>query len=69
MLKGILRLKPYGVKELCYLYEITDKTLKRWLKPFNQDIGTRNGRYYNVIQVEIIFTKLGVPRDVREEEL
>ena len=62
-----LRLKPYSVKEFCCIYEITDKTFRKWLMPFSKEIGTRNGRYYSVIQARIIFSKLGVPGIMKEE--
>ena len=33
----------------------------RWLKPFEEQIGERQGRYYNINQVKIIIGKLGMP--------
>ena len=56
-----IMLKPYSVKEIAELYSISLKTLKKWLAPFVNEIGEKRGRYYTVLQVEIIFTKLGVP--------
>ena len=57
---GIL-IKPFSVAELCRLYAITDKTLHKWLRPFQEDIGPRLGHLYNVRLVEIIFERLGAP--------
>lgn len=54
-------LKPYSKKELCALYGISDKTLIKWLQPFADEIGERIGRFYNIVQVRIIFKKLGIP--------
>ena len=56
-----LTVKPYSFKELCVLYDISGKTLLKWLKPFKNEIGERVGRYYNVLQVQTIFKRLGVP--------
>ena len=56
-----LIVKPYSTKELCIIYGVCPKTFLKWLKPFLQYIGTKNGRFYTVIQVEIIITRLGVP--------
>lgn len=53
--------KPYSVSELSGIYTVSTKTFLKWLKPFHQKIGKRHGRYYSVLQVEIIFEKLGVP--------
>lgn len=54
-------IRPYSNKELCVLYGISDKTLHKWLKPFNKEIGSRIGRFYNIMQVKIIFKNLGIP--------
>lgn len=53
--------KPYTMKELCEIYQISDKTMRKWLKPFSDQIGERQGHIYNVAQVVTIFTNLGVP--------
>lgn len=54
-------LKPYSIKELADIYGVCDKTFKKWLKPFEVAIGPKQGRYFNVAQVRVIFEKLGVP--------
>lgn len=58
--------RPYSLKELCNLYNVHNKTLYRWMEPFSADIGSRHGRFYTVLQVEIIFIKLGVPYVIKE---
>jgi hypothetical protein len=57
----IKEVKPYTVKELCGIYKISDKTLRKWLMPFSGEIGKRQGHIYNVAQVVTIFRHLGVP--------
>ena len=54
-------LKPYSMKELCTIYQVGYKTMRRWLQPFEHEIGKRQGRIYNVSQVTVIFKHLGVP--------
>lgn len=49
------------MKELCKIYQISDKTMRKWLAPFIDEIGERRGHIYNVAQVTIIFKRLGVP--------
>ena len=56
---GIIR--PYSKKELTVMYKVSKKTMSRWLKPHLATIGTREGWYYNVKQVLIIFDLLGLP--------
>ncbi|MBL0146091.1 MAG: hypothetical protein IPP48_10235 [Chitinophagaceae bacterium] len=53
--------KPYSTKEIATLYGVCDKTLKKWLKPFEESIGKKTGRYFTIAQVNIIFDKLGMP--------
>ena len=60
--------KPYTLKDLCVLYNTTYKVLSRWLLPFHHLLGSRNGRFYSVLQVEIIFAKLGIPYEIKEVE-
>ncbi len=62
----VKEVKAYSAKELCIIYGISYKTLRKWLSPFKADIGDRQGRFYTVLQVEIIFSKLGLPYKVVE---
>lgn len=54
--------KPYSMKELAILYEVSPRTLRRWMIKIKPAIGERIGHYYMITQVSIIFDKLGVPR-------
>lgn len=56
-----IEIKTYSVKEMAGLYEISKKTLNKWLTPFEDEIGERRGHFYNPKQVGIIFDKLGLP--------
>jgi transposase-like protein len=56
-----IEIKHYSTKELARFYGVCDKTLLKWMKPFTADIGEKQGRYYTVAQVTIIFEKLGTP--------
>jgi hypothetical protein len=60
-------LRTYSISELAQLYSITVKCMNRWLAPHATAIGKREGRYYNIKQVAIIFNALGVPGDRFEE--
>ena len=57
-----VHIKPYSMKELAVLYEVSPRTLRRWMTRIKPDIGERIGHYYMITQVTIIFDKLGVPR-------
>lgn len=63
----INEIRPYSAKELADIYGVCDKTVKKWIMPFGDQIGKKHGRYYNVAQVKIIFEKLGLPCKVKEQ--
>jgi hypothetical protein len=63
----VLEVRPFTHGQLCALYGISDKTLTNWLKPFRDLIGERRGHFYTVVQVEIIFDKLGVPYKLEKD--
>jgi hypothetical protein len=54
-------IRPYTHNELRILYGVSWRTMKRWLKPFEEEIGAKNGHFYSVRQVKIIFRCLGMP--------
>ena len=56
-----MEMKHYSTKELARFYGVCDKTLLKWMKPFSNAIGQKQGRYFTVAQVKIIFDKLGMP--------
>jgi len=57
----ICDVKPYTHKELSCFYGVSEKTLKKWLQPFQEQIGEKRGRFYTVVQVKIILDKIGIP--------
>lgn len=58
-----IKLKPYTVLELAKLYSVSDRTMKKWIKPFEKEVGKKIGYFYTIAQVKIIFEKLGMPGD------
>lgn len=58
-----VEVKVYSIGELAALYEISVRTMNRWLSPHAEKIGKRVGRFYSVKQVAIIFDQLGMPGD------
>ena len=61
----IEEIRPSSTKDLASVYGCCDKTMKKWIIPFNSEVGVKNGRYYSVAQVKIIFDKLGLPCKVK----
>jgi transposase len=54
-------IKAYSKKELAEKYQISVRTLNSWLKPFEEKVGAKRGRYYTVNQVKLILESLGLP--------
>ena len=54
-------LKAYSKKELAEKYQVSVKTFNSWLKPFEEKVGKKSGRYYTVNQVKTMLEVLGVP--------
>jgi len=54
-------IRVYTALELSEKYNVCKKTFIRWIKPFEEIIGERQGRYYNINQVRVIIEKLGTP--------
>lgn len=59
-----IKLKPYSITELARIYGVDPRTLKKWLVPFEQEIGVKQGRFYQIPQVKIIFEKLSLPSEI-----
>jgi hypothetical protein len=49
------------LKEIAIKYGVSDRTVRKWLLPFQDKIGKKVGWYYSVNQVKIIFQCLGLP--------
>jgi hypothetical protein len=60
-------LRPHNLKELSALYSISVRTFKKWLQPFEKQVGVRIGYLYTASQVKKIFELLGAPNVFYEE--
>jgi len=64
----LIEVKPYSTKDLAAFYGVHYRTMQRWILPFVQEIGPKNGRYYTVAQVQKIIDKLGRPYRLKVED-
>ena len=60
----LIELKGYSIKELAILYQISGKTMKKWITEFVPDVGKRVGHCYTPKQVKIIFKEIGIPGEI-----
>ena len=45
--KTSIEIKPYMLNELAKFYQVSDPTLRSWIKSFADKLGKRVGRYYS----------------------
>jgi hypothetical protein len=61
-----VEIKPYNLTELAQIYGVTNRTMKNWIFRHNEAVGEKVGRLYTVLQIKIIFQKLGLPGKVED---
>ena len=59
----LVRIKRYKLIEMAAIYEVDRKTFRRWLTKL--PLGEREGHYYSIPQVRLIFSKLELPSFVK----
>lgn len=55
-------IRPHTHAELALLYGVSWKTLQRWLKRYEKEIGPKIGHFYSANQVNVIFRFIGPPQ-------
>lgn len=60
-------IRPMTPKELAKVYRVSVRTFRSWLVPFREELGDRIGHFYSVIQVTLIYKKLGIPGETEFE--
>lgn len=64
---GTFDLRPYTITELAEIYGVCRQTFRKWVRPFDEAIGERNGYFYSAIQVQMIIEKIGLPVEMSIE--
>ena len=54
-------IKAYSPKQLCAFYNCDRKTLRKWLRNLEKEIGPRIGNYFTPRQVRVLVELLGEP--------
>lgn len=50
--------KPMTMKQLAYRWDVSVRTVKRWIKPFESELGEVRGKIFTPKQVMIILDHL-----------
>ena len=56
-------IKPYTVKDLAKIYNVSPPTFRKMLAPHNPTIGMRDGAYYTIPQVKLILKLVDKPTE------
>jgi hypothetical protein len=67
MIEKKIILKPLSPGELAEQYNVCVKTFRSWMVKHEHAIGERIGRYFSILQVREIYTRLGCPLEVYDE--
>jgi hypothetical protein len=60
---GNLLIKPYRLKDLVAIFDISQLTLKRWMGKY-PELEKKDTTYYSIQQVEFMIEKFGLPRKI-----
>lgn len=60
--EGNLLIKPYRVMDLAALYDVTTKTMRKWIATAVPDIQKSSGHYYSAKAVAQIIQAIGAPQ-------
>jgi hypothetical protein len=56
-------LRPYNVKDLMQLYDVSRWVINSWIASIRDRLGDQTGRYFTIAQVKIIFEVYGWPQE------
>ncbi|UZO79761.1 DUF4248 domain-containing protein [Aquimarina sp. ERC-38] len=63
MIDTTLHFKAVNKTTVALAYNVSGRTLNKWLKPFEKEIGLYSGGCYNPKQVATIVEHLGIPEE------
>jgi hypothetical protein len=65
---GKIDIRPYMKKELAVIYNMETRAFYAFIKHYEEEIGKKKGKYYNVHQVEKLINCIGLPRSYQFEK-
>ena len=55
------KLTGINKKELAGKYNVSTRTLEKWLKPIEKKVGEYRGKVFTPVQIKVIYEHLGEP--------
>lgn len=62
--QGNLIIRPYRLMDLAAIYEVSTRTIRRWIDAKVPEHGKKKKKYFTVDQVQAIVTALGIPQKI-----
>ena len=62
--QGNLVIRPYRLMDLAAIYDVSTRTMRRWIDAKAPEHGKKNKKYFTVDQVRGIVTALGIPQKI-----
>lgn len=62
--QGNLLVRPYRLKDLAAIYDVSPKTMRRWIDSKAAEHGKKTKMYFTIQQVNAIITAIGIPHKV-----
>lgn len=62
--QGNLIIRPYRLMDLATIYDVSPRTIRRWIDAKAPEQGKKKKKYFTVDQVQGIVTALGIPQKI-----
>lgn len=59
--EGQLIIRPYRLLDLAAVYQVSTRTMRRWIDAKVPEQGKKSAKYFSVDQVRAIVNALGIP--------
>lgn len=62
--EGSVIVRPYMLQDLAAIYEVSSKTMRRWLNELAPHDGKKTKKFFTALQVSAIIKALGNPSSI-----
>jgi phage anti-repressor protein len=62
--QGNLIIRPYRLKDLAAIYDVSTRTMRRWIDAKAAEYGKKEKKYFTITQVNGIINAIGLPQKI-----
>ncbi len=62
--QGNLIIRPYRLMDLAAIYDVSTRTMRRWIDAKAAEHGKKEKKYFTIEQVKGIITAIGLPQKI-----